>query len=326
MLSVDEFQHLVNWCQTKLEEHNRYNRRSYSKDGYESVRMVQEQYEEENEHINHEIFNNAINLAIINLMVNPMSFTFRRFISGYSKIEYAYQSTYAFRVQESIAYFGNIIDRFNDLYDFVEDVISKEIQCNSSISNIGLYNFAEDVISKEIQCNPSTLNIGLYLYTVRSLIKIVDNPDIILENYIQLQIGNILLSIKKVAVPSATIDDVKAYQHDICSLIINQLYDTDETVSMNRRSKDMLKSINSIVESLISPIMTDRQRDIYEAYLIECKTSIIEVISKIILIVLSHMLNMLMLGYDYDKVESVVKCIYTCTLSLNHCGLPHVNE
>jgi hypothetical protein len=303
VLSIDEFQNLVNWCQTKLEEHNKTNRRIRSNDAYESVRTVREQYSQENGYINHEIFNNAIKLAITNLMVNPMSFTFRRFISGYSKIEYDYQSTYAFRTQESIAYFGNIINRFNDLYDFVEDVISKEIQYN-----------------------PSTLNTGSYLYTVRLLIKIVNIPYIILENYIQLQIGNILLHIKKVAVPSATIDDVKLYQHDMCSLIINQLCNTDETISMDRQSKYMFKSIDSIVESLINSTMTDRQKDIYEIYLMACKSSIIEVISKIILTILSHMLNMLMVGYDYDKIESIVKCIYACTLSLNYFGLPQVDE
>lgn len=303
MLNIEEFQSLVNWCQVKLEEHNQYNRRIYSKDGYESIRVVHEQYDQENEYVNHDIFNNAMKLAIINLMINPMSFTFRRFISGYSKIEYDYQSTYAFRVQESVAYFGNIINRFNDLYDFVEDVISKEIQYN-----------------------PSALNTGSYLHTVRLLIKIANIPYIILENYIQYSIGEILLKIKQIIIPSATIDDVKRYQHDICSLIVGQLYNTDETISADRRSKDMLRSIDSVVETMIKATMSDRQKDIYEMYLIECKKSIIEVISKIILTILSRMLNTLMVSYDHDVVSSVIKLIYACTSTLNYFGLPQVDE
>lgn len=303
MLSVEEFQNLVNWCQVKLEEHNQYNRRTYSRDGYESIRVVQEQYDQENEYVNHEIFNNAIKLAIVNLMINPMSFTFRRFISGYSKIEYDYQSTYAFRVHESVAYFGNIINRFNDLYDFVEDVISKEVQYN-----------------------PSTLNTGSYLYTVRLLIKIAKIPYIILENYIQYNIGEILLKIKQIVMPSATIDDVKQYQYDICSLIVGQLYNTDETISADRQSRDMLRSIDSMVETMIKVTMSDKQKDIYEMYLIECKKSIIEVISKIILTILSRMLNTLMVSYDHDVVSSVIKLIYACTSTLNYFGLPQVDE
>ncbi len=209
--------------------------------------------------------NHIIRTVNVELMKNPFSSAYRRFITGRTRNEIEYQLSSPLTLNDVIMYFSGTIKRFRDFHDWCNDLIVVENlkSCDDTDSLVIVANCIRNLVPI------SNTDMMLIKDTIRNNVstRIMDllysYNDVINETSINIYITNIVDTIMNlllngsVDINTNTVDEMKIYIFSTIDRIVSLVFESSWISSYDMSISEIKRNTLYDIFGIVSLIITD---------------------------------------------------------------------